>query len=213
MNFYFLKRCTIGLLLLLSIQHCFSQGWKKTYGGASFEGLYEIKQTIDGGYVMAGNSQSYSSTDQAYVVKIDPNGTMQWSKTYFGLAARSINQTADGGYIIANEITNNNSFSDIQLLKTDAFGDTLWTKTFGGSTHDVCKYVERTNDGGYFLFGESQNFSNSAYDFYAIKVDSIGNTLWTKTFSKINGWVNSWETRETAQETTDGGFILAGESK
>ena len=79
--------------------------WNKTYGGMDDDVAYSVQQTSDGGYILAGYTESYGAggTD-AYLIKTDENGVMEWQKTYGGAdpdGARSVQQTCDGGYILA----------------------------------------------------------------------------------------------------------------
>ena len=101
----------------------------KTYGGAYFDLAYSVQQTSDGGYIVAGETNSFSASyyGDAFLVKTDANGNIIWAKTYRGTSwdrARHVQQISDGGYIVAGWA---NSFGagnfDIFLVKTDANGD------------------------------------------------------------------------------------------
>jgi len=82
-------------------------GWAKTYGGSNYEGAHCIRQTSDGGFIMAGETYSFGAgNSDIWVFKLDVMGDIQWQKTYGGSGydlARSIQQTSDGGYIVAGE--------------------------------------------------------------------------------------------------------------
>jgi len=102
--------------------------WSKTYGGSKNDYSYSVKQTNDGGYIIAGNTYSFSDTvnGDAYLIKTDGNGNMQWSKTYGGFGidkAKSVQQTTNGGYIINGSTNSFGSSSRIYLIKTDAYGN------------------------------------------------------------------------------------------
>ncbi|MDP7512334.1 MAG: hypothetical protein QF587_01145, partial [Candidatus Marinimicrobia bacterium] len=60
--------------------------------------------------------------------------------------------------------------------------DTAWTKTFGGSADDKGYSVQQTTDSGYIITGYTNTYGSGDYDVYLIKSDSLGDTLWTKTF-------------------------------
>jgi len=75
--------------------------WSRTYGGTSFDGALSFVQTSDGGYALAGYTFSFGAGDSdAWLVKVDSNGNMQWNKTYGG-TERDIGmntvETSDGG--------------------------------------------------------------------------------------------------------------------
>jgi hypothetical protein len=102
--------------------------WAKTYGGTSVDGAYSVQQTSDGGYIVAGYTESFGAGGgDAFLIKTDANGNVQWAKTYGGThhdVAYRVQQTSDGGYIVANDTR---SFGaghyDFLLIKTDANGN------------------------------------------------------------------------------------------
>jgi uncharacterized delta-60 repeat protein len=190
-----------------------SQGdtlWTRTYGGSNWDEGYSVQQTADGGYIIAGTTASYGAgSDDFYLVKTDNSGNPVWTRTYGGGSwdeAFSVKQTPDGGYIIAGSTE---SFGagreDIYLVKTNAAGDTLWTRTYGGWSYDVARSVQPTIDGGYILGGYTESFGVCWNDFYLVKTNSVGDTLWTRTYG---GW--NEEYAYSVQQTADGGYVMAG---
>jgi hypothetical protein len=156
--------------------------WSKYFGSPPVLGRadkgYSVKQTADGGYILAG---TYSETlsMHSYLVKTDANGDTVWTRTYGtpsqGFAFYSVGQTTDGGYVAAGE-----SSSDLVFLKTDLNGDTLWTKIIDGSDFTAARYIRQTSDGGYAVIGftAAEEFSDNhpnGYDHLLIKTDSAGN--------------------------------------
>ncbi|MEP7169531.1 MAG: T9SS type A sorting domain-containing protein, partial [Bacteroidota bacterium] len=95
---------------------------------------------------------------------------------------------------------------DFYLVKTDANGDLLWSRTYGGTDPDVAYSVQQTTDGGYIIAGQT-GFANGPVgeDVYLIKTDANGDTLWSKTFGGIDNDIGL-----SVQQTTDGGYIIAG---
>jgi len=171
--------------------------FQKTYGDYS-SNCYAVEQTTDGGYILVGKTSQFGSGNtDVYLIKTDINGDTLWTKTYGGVRSDvgfSVQQTTDGGYIIVGMT---NSFGagilgrlDVYLIKTDNNGDTLWTKTYGGIDTDYAfsgidtDYafsVQQTTDSGYIVAGFMGSFGLN--DFYLIKTNNIGDTLWTRTFS------------------------------
>jgi len=185
--------------------------WTRTYGGSAADYAYCVQQTSDGGYVVAGYTDSFGAGGRDfYVVKTDANGDTLWARTYGGSATDygySVRQTSDGGYIVAGYTDSFGAgYEDAYLVKTDANGDTLWTRTYGWSTgKERAHCVQQTSDGGYIIVGYTYSYETYHYDFYLVKTDANGDTLWTRTYGG-----SGTEKAESVQQTTDGGYIVAG---
>jgi hypothetical protein len=98
-------------------------------------------------------------------------------------------------------------YPDVYLVKTDSFGNLEWEKRFGGTLHDCAFSVQQTSDGGYVLAGDMGAYGPTAEgDVYLAKTDSSGTVEWEKTFG------GSYRDEAfSVQQTTDGGYIVAGE--
>jgi hypothetical protein len=96
-------------------------------------------------------------------------------------------------------------------VKLDASGNIQWQKCLGGSETDWAYSIQQTTDGGFVLAGFS--FSNDGdvsgnhggFDYWIAKLDAFGNIQWQKC---LGGSYNDLAT--TIQQTTDGGFVVAG---
>jgi hypothetical protein len=154
---------------------------------------------------VAGWTESFGAgLDDIILIKTDANGNVQWAKTYGGISvdrAYSVQQTSDGGYIVAVRTW---SFVGIILIKTDANGDIQWAKTYG---YDQASSVQQTSDGGYIVAGVTYLFGAGYIDLFLIKTDANGNVQWAKTYGGTN---NDWA--RSVQQTSDGGYIVAGET-
>ena len=122
--------------------------WQKTYGGRLDDQAVSIQQTTDGGYVVAGETQSYGAGDwDVWLLKLDSSGAIQWQKTYGGrwLEATSsdpIQQTADGGYVVSGRTESFGAGgSDLWVLKLDGQGAIQWQKTYGGQEDDLARAI------------------------------------------------------------------------
>ena len=203
-DFYVIKTDSLGNAI-----------WTKTYGGTRDDEAYAVKQTTDGGYIIAGYSKSFGSINyDSYLIKINANGDTLWTKTYGGTKdeyTNSLQQTTDGGFILAGYTTTFVTGTDsgnIYLIKTDALGNLKWTKSFGGAVAISDGYsIQQTTDKGYIITGYTNSFGEPNGDAFLIKTDSIGNMAWTKTYGSLGvDWGNS------VQQTSDGGYIIAGSS-
>jgi uncharacterized delta-60 repeat protein len=184
--------------------------WNKTYGGAGKDEAYSVRQTSDGGYIVAGSTESFGTgSSDFWLVKTNVDGAVQWSKTYGGTSddfTYSVVQTGDGGYALAGYT---NSFgagsSDFWLVKTNMSGTMQWNKTFGGTGSDRAFSVVQTSDGGYILAGETNSFGAGNLDFWLVKTDSVGTTLWSRTYGG-----GSLDVARSVKQTSDGEYIVAG---
>jgi regulation of enolase protein 1 (concanavalin A-like superfamily) len=189
--------------------------WRRTYGGTSQDVGYCVRQTSDSGYIITGSTSSLGvSIADVYLIKINSQGDTLWTKTYGGVGTdgsdidvgRSVQQTSDGGYIIAGLTYSSGAGSgDVYLIKTDSRGDTLWTRTFGGGAYDEAHSVQHTSDGGFVIAGFTNSFGAGSADVYLIKTNSLGDTLWTRSYGG-----GSFDIGNSVQQTSDSGYILAG---
>jgi hypothetical protein len=154
--------------------------WTRTIGGPGDDYGYEIIQTQDGGYAIAGHTFSFGAgNNDCYIVKLDSSGNLDWTKTIGGIngdAAQSIVQSNDGSYILCG---NTNSFgqgnADVYIIKLDSIGNILFTRTIGGLRGDNAISFIETNDGGYAFCGTTDNMPY-AYDLFIVKLDSNFNS-------------------------------------
>ncbi len=130
--------------------------WNRTYGGAYTDYANSVIQTSDGGYAMAGFTNSWGAGSRDFwLVKTDSAGNMQWNKTYGGTdrdEAYSVVQTYDYGYAVAGFTRSFGVGCDFWLVKTDSSGNALWNKTYGGPSVDGANAIVHTSlDGGYAI--------------------------------------------------------------
>ncbi len=153
--------------------------WEQIYGGGGDDVAHSIQQTLDGGYVIVGDTKSFSLGDSDFwVLKLASNGDIDWQKYYGGSEddiALSVQQTGDGGYIVAGYTQSfGHGASDSWVLKLTSTGDIDWQKTYGGSSDDQLNSIARTDDGGYMAAGLTTTFGAGDADFFILKLTSNG---------------------------------------
>ena len=184
--------------------------WSQTYGGSGDDFAYSVIQTKDGGYALAGFTDSSGSGGfDFYLVKTDSAGNMNWSQTYGGSGddeAYSVIQTSDGGYALAGYTSSSGAgYYDFYLVKTDSAGNMQWSKTYGGAGDDEARSLIQTSDGGYALAGWTDSFGGGGYDFYLVKTDSAGKLNWSRAYGTAGD-----NQAYSVIQTSDGGYALAG---
>jgi predicted secreted protein len=185
--------------------------WSKTYGGTGTDnGWGETVQTSDGGFAIAGDTNSSGAGGYDFwLIKTDADGNMQWNKTYGGALNEQCGvmcQTSDGGYAMAGATSSFGAGAqDFWLVKTDASGNMQWSKTYGGIGNEGVLAVVQTSDGGYALAGNTSSFGAGIDDFWLVKTDASGNMLWNKTYGGIGN-----DGAYGLVQTSEGGYTMAG---
>lgn len=150
-----------------------NEQWNKTYGGSGSDEVNSVQQTSDGGYIMAGWTDSYGAGGRdAWLLKTDDYGNQQWNKTFGGTGfdlANSVQQTSDGGYVIGGL---KGSYEDrgAWIIKTDASGNQQWSKTFGDTDNAEASSVQQTSDGSYIMAGYTPLNGPNGRNAWLIKV-------------------------------------------
>ena len=202
--------------------------WQKCLGGSDDDGASSIQQTSDGGFIVAGVTESNDGDvsgnhggKDCWVVKLNPSGDIVWQKCLGGSdddGASSIQQTSDGGFIVAGctwsndgDVSGNHGGPDFWVVKLNSSGDIIWQKCLGGSDDDGASSIQQTSDGGFIVTGStgsndgdvSGNHSN--WDYWVVKLNSSGRIEWQKC---LGG--SDFDDTYSIQQTSDGGFIVAG---
>jgi nicotinamide riboside kinase len=186
--------------------------WSRTYSPGLNDVGRSMRQTQDGGFIIAGMTEVTPQIFDPFLIKTDSAGIMQWQHQYdygFGRDDRghAVWHTSDGGYIIAGQTRLfHGSFAnyDMYVIKTDLNGNVQWTKVFyrENEGNDVALAVQQISDGGYIIGGFTQS---SSWASYIIRTDSLGNAIWS------NIYTGSWQSEcYDIKATPDGGFILTG---
>ncbi len=153
-------------------------------------------------------TQSFSSSHDVYLIRIDSSGDTIWTNHYGGIGTEfgeDVIELDDGGFVIAGYTTSYGAGYDCYLVRVNVNGDTLWTKHYGGEFDDKAYAVELFED-GFVLAGYTNNLGLTERDVLIIKTDFNGDTVWTKT---IGGLYNDWGFG--MDKTNDNGLIITGQ--
>lgn len=200
-------------IMLFKLDANGNQQWNKTYGGLGTDYVNYVIQTIDGGYLTCGPTNSYGNGGyDIMLLKTDVLGNAQWNKTFGTMQdeySYGVTQTTDGGYIAVG--TNSSTFFvngtgavDVFLVKTDALGNLQWNKPYVTTAgYGMGFNVLQTSDG--YVFSSAGFYGSGDHDFGITKVDSQGNVVWFKNFGG-----NLTDICRSLVATSDGGYALAG---
>jgi hypothetical protein len=201
-----------------------AEQWNRSFGGDAEDSSWCVRQTSDGGYVVAGSTASYGKGTEGYpdawLIKVDNKGNMQWNKTYGGTyfdEGYFTRQTSDGGYVLSG-YTFPSGYAEPWLVKTDRNGNEIWDKVSDNITHgEYLQYrAERTSDGGYIVgdiveheIGKDDLLLLVDYNITITKSDINGNQQWNNTFGKNHSLETLSSQLDTVKQTSDDGYIIA----
>lgn len=169
--------------------------WEKSYGGSGTDQATSVIPTLDGGYIVVGNSNSTDSQVTGnhggydiWAVKIDDTGAIQWQRSLGGAGdewATQVQQTLDSGYVISGysdsasgQVTGTHGGNDYWIVKLSKKGYLQWQKALGGSGTDEAYSLQQTPDSGYIVAGGSNSTNgdvtgnHGAYDFWVTKLSA-----------------------------------------
>lgn len=198
-------------LYLLKTDAVGNKLWQKTFGGSGDDYGAAVQPTEDGGYIIAGSTNSPGAADvDVLLLKTDAVGNLVWEATFGGPGndyGYGVQPTGDGGYIVVGTGPGGevNPEADALLLKTDAAGQLSWQKKFGNTQANylVEGYAVALTEDGFILTGKAEGLA-----LYLARTDTSGNLLWERIFAApVNQQGNA------VIVTADGGFAIVGQSE
>ncbi|MDF2448305.1 MAG: hypothetical protein K0R26_809 [Bacteroidota bacterium] len=204
--FYFFVLVLFGSAQPPSKFHC-------RYGGSGYDVGYDVKQTLDKGYIITGSTSSFGqgNTD-IYLLKLDSMGQVKFQTSFGGYSndiGKSILVLPDSGFVIVGYTSSMGIGGyDILMVKADKNGALQWQKTFGGTDWDFAHSIKKTSDGGFIIGGTTYSFGYGNADGYVIKTDANGIVEWSKTYGGKKD-----DEFKSVIETNDGNYALAGYTK
>ncbi|MFX0209134.1 MAG: hypothetical protein ACFFDT_24335, partial [Candidatus Hodarchaeota archaeon] len=155
--------------------------WNQHYGGTKEEHQGFITQTIDGGFAIAGTTRSFGlgPTDM-WLVKIDTNGTLEWSETYGGKRSEALYafiETSDNGFALVGT-TGSFGESDVLFVKTDVNGTAEWYQGFGrNETNYGVSSLLQTRSGEFCLVGYTTAFGAGSSDMWLTILGTVKDVI------------------------------------
>lgn len=165
--------------------------WERYFAGYDLSWFTSVIQTMDGGYLAAGQNTSKEFPSDRWFVKTDSTGHLEWTKTLMHEGIQGVNsmiQTKDSGYIVCSFAETDSEKIDIVLTKYDASFELIWDRTIGGRYHDEAFHLAATSDGGLLLTGITQQGTDMASDrAVVIRLNFLGEEKWRRDIRSAGG--------------------------
>ncbi|MBX3177744.1 MAG: Ig-like domain-containing protein [Candidatus Hydrogenedentes bacterium] len=210
-GFTYVSGFSFSDMYLIKLDSAGNQQWSRTYGGDFSDEAHAIAVTPDGGYVLAGYTESFGAGGlDIYLVKLNSLGDVQWTRTYGSPyddeEANSVVVTPDGGYVLAGYKGRNAlGRRDMYVVKVDGMGNEQWSHTHGGDLYDEAWGVTLAPDGGYAIIGEGYLSTLKRIDIYLLKLSATGTVEWTRTYGG-----SGLDEGRSIMVAPDGGYLFAG---
>ncbi len=205
--------------------------WRRFFGGSNNDRSYDTIQTEDGSFLMIGSTESvdFDVTDSQgsydfWVVKVNPEGTKLWQKSFGGTEidiAYAIAPTGDGKYVVVGDsrsadgdISTSKGNADLWMIQIDGQGNLLWQKSLGGTGFDTGRGIRKMQNGGFIITGNSRSSdidvsqNRGQSDIWNLIIDSSGEVKWNVTAGGTGA-----EFGEDCTETNDKMIIVVGNSE
>jgi hypothetical protein len=148
---------------------------------------------VNGGFVIGGTTKF-----GPWLARVDENGDTVWNRYYGEADLRFLLETADGFFL------GGSGGGDAYLVRTDENGIHLWTRQYGGPEAEYANGSCESYDGGFVVVGQTDSYGKGAGDVWLLKVDSGGDTLWTRAFGGVGN-----DGGATVRQASNGGYIVA----
>lgn len=159
---------------IIKLDEAGSVEWQRCYGGSGYDDFGSLIQTKEGGYLVAGSSDSNDGdvsvnhgNNDYWILKLDGKGRIEWQKCYGGSegdGAEGVIQTPDGGYMILGgtysidgDVTNNHGDQDGWVLKLDTDCNLEWQNCVGGTEWDRLVSIIQITDNKYVIGGRTKS--------------------------------------------------------
>jgi len=187
--------------------------WSKAIGGEDEDEAFAITLTADGGFVVAGKTESYGEgRSDFYMLKFDGDGKLLWDKVYGEGnedVIHGITPTPEGGFVVVGKTGSFGSkHSDIDIIKYSKNGKIIWHRIYGFKSKEWANSITRIAGGGYVVVGTTKSFGFGKFDFYVLELDSEGHSIWANVYGGANK-----EEANAVTRMADGSILVVGDTE
>jgi hypothetical protein len=191
--------------LVVKVDSTGAKQWSRCIGGSDNDYPGDVKQTVDGGYIIVGSTWSNDGDvsgnhgeSDGWLLKLDGTGQLLWQHCYGGSdeeGMASVSLGDDGGYFaVGSSRSNDGDLSgyhggnDVWAMHLDPMGALLWSRLLGGSGYEEGNGLASTEGGGCILIGETSSTDgdvdslNGGEDVWVVKMDDTGLLEWEETY-------------------------------
>ncbi|MCL4265261.1 MAG: hypothetical protein KJ069_18740 [Anaerolineae bacterium] len=176
--------------------------WAFAYDLNDSDTFVSLEATSDGGFIAAGESHAFGEEKDAWVVKLNVDGTIAWEKIFAGVGSQffnSVQEAPDGAFFLTGgHHSENTQTVALWVVKLDEQGNVIWQKSYGEFANNGV--IQVTDDGGLLL--TSATFGP---DSRVLKLNSNGEIIWQQ---ELSGAGSDYVI--AIYETADNGYILGG---
>lgn len=206
-----MMRIAVFLFVFGSFHLSAQTAFFKMFSNNGYDYGHSVFQCSDSGYVVAGTSSSFSSSSDAFLLRLDKYGNFRWSKNFGGsesdLCRRTLNLNDSIYYLIGESSSETVNGFNLYCVKTDSAGNLLQEKRFDEAGWQRPLDAVIGSDQFIYLVGETTNTPNQASNFFIAKLNTDLDTIWTKNFG-TDGDDRLYSLKQ-ANDTT---FIAVGET-
>ncbi len=198
---------------ILKVDKNGKEEWAKIVGGERDDIANGIALTTDGGFVIAGVTESYGyQSKDYYIVRFDSHAKQRWTKLVGEESediAKGVVATKDGGCVVTGKTRSYGSKrNDIMVVKIGPSGKMLWQRLFGYKEKEWMNAITKTENGGFMMAGLTDSFGHGEFDFYVMQLDAEGHSLRGPVYGGEDDDIAHGITR-----TTTGDYVVVGSTK
>ncbi len=171
--------------------------WARVWGSSGEDAGNAVAFAANGDVVLTGYTKGFGAgNSDVIVLRVNgTNGSIVWSRTYGGVGADSGNAVAvtpNGDVVVVGSSSSfGQGANDVLVIHLDgASGSVVSSRTWGGATSDVAVAVAVADNGDLLLAGYT-GFGAGGVDVLALRLDTNGAIVWSRTWGGTNSDVAS----------------------